>query len=207
MQEPRYINAKDERDIKAAVQQMLHDGMARTDIAEHLMTKYVPHEQVAQLITRVPSPEVAWRYRHVRRILSGLLRVCTLWFACYILFAIYSIVWLSTDVHFFYQIFLLIVSILLMCMSVITLIQLKNNDGIAYPSGFFLGGILICDSFSNVIDGHILLRLIFLTIMILSAVLCGMSFWIWRRGFPDLKLISAPPQDAQGKYIFSDTSR
>lgn len=69
MQTPRYIGAKDVPVINAAVQHMLQEGVRRAVIAERLMAHYVPHDDVARLIARIPSPDVTRRYRHLRRIM------------------------------------------------------------------------------------------------------------------------------------------
>lgn len=207
MQTPRYIDAKDVPVIKAAVRQMLQEGTPRAHIAERLMTEYVPHDDVARLIARVPSPEVARRYRHLRHIVAGLTLVCFVWFLACAAGALYIMIARPQGASPARYVMPFFISLCLICLPGMMLAHLKDNDGMAYNIGLLLGIIVIGDALPQALELHGIPQVLIIGVTLAGAALSGISFFLRRRMLPDLRLFSAPKKDARGRYVFSDAAR
>ena len=132
--------------------------------------------------------------------------MCIAWYVYGSFSGIYLIIWRPQGVNPARFVLPLFISLAFICMPAMMLAHLKNNDGMAYPLGCFLGVIILGDILPSVMDEYIVVRLMFLIMMAAGAVLCGLSFRVWRRYFPDLRLFSAPRKDERGMYIFTDSA-
>lgn len=204
---PRYIGPADVPVIKAAVRQMLQEGVPRTQIAERLMAEYVPHDDVARLIARFPLQEASRRYRHWHRALMVLTVLFIAWYVCSIIVMILLCVLKPSIVQIARMVFPFFMATAYAGVLTMMAIHLRRNDGAAYFLGTNFGVIVAFDCFTGALDGHVAVRVMFAIMALAGVAMSVVSFVLRRRLCPDLRLFSAPPKDAQGRYVFSDAAR
>lgn len=96
------------------------------------------------------------------------------------------------------------ISLCLICLPGMMLAHLKNNDGMACQLGFLLGIIVAGDALPQASEVLGSAQALIIGVALAGAALSGISFFLRRRMFPDLRLCSAPKKDAHGRYVFSD---
>lgn len=186
---------------------MLQEGVPRAVIAERLMADYVPHDDVARLIARIPSPGAAQCYHHLRRIMAILTLVCLLWFLACAAGALYIMIARPQGASPARYVMPFFISLCLIGLPGMMLAKLKDNDGMAYNIGLLLGIIVIGDALPQALELHGIPQVLIIGVTLAGAALSGISFFLRRRMFPDLRPLSAPPKDAHGRYVFSDAAQ
>ncbi|MCX7003528.1 MAG: hypothetical protein NTV22_09680 [bacterium] len=196
----KYIGSEDVAEIKATIVQMLAAGTPRSEIVTALAARYVPHDDLARLVARVPTADDARRYKPVRIILMALGMVYLIFYIVLLIVLLIAFIRNPTVILFGTCFFPCMCSLAVIGMTGFTLASLRRDDGLAYELGCFTGFVIMCDSLSGLAGGWI--AAVFGLMAVVGAGICIVSLVLWRKFFPDIRLINPPPKDATGAYVF-----
>ena len=196
----KYIGPEDVAEIKAIIVQMLAAGTPRSEIVTALAARYVPHEDLARMVARTPTADDARRYKPMHIGLMVLVMVCLIFYVVMLLMVFLAFVRNPTVISFGTYFFPWMFGLAVIGMTGFNLASLRRDDGLAYALGCFVGFVILCDSLTGLDSAW--LAGVFALIATLGAIICIASLLLWRKYFPDLRLINPPPQDATGAYVF-----
>jgi len=196
----KYIGPEDVAEIRATIVQMLAAGTPRSEIVTALAARYVPHEDLARMVARVPTADDARRYKPMRIILMALVMVYLIFYIVMLIVLLVAFMRNPTVILFGTCFFPFMVGLAIIGMTGFTLASLRRDDGLAYESGCFLGFVILCDSLTGLAGGWI--AAVFGLMTLIGAIICIASLVLWRKYFPDIRLINPPPKDATGAYVF-----